>query len=159
MSKVGEYYRELSELGINPRDIREAKKSVPLHDRRFYSGEERRKNSGIVRNKFTWGWQGGMANSGIKITEEEYRKNYRNGITEVYLMKKEKEADKKSKFFKEMTDKFTEKMGDIHGSDAYDPYYEDDDANLFELGIPIKSRKKPVKKKAEKKDDSTSKNN
>ena len=30
---------------------------------------------------------------------------------------------------------------------------------LRELGIPIKSRKKPVKKKAKKKDDSTSKNN
>ena len=28
--------------------------------------------------------------------------------------------------FKEMTNKFTEKMEDIHGPDAHDPYYEDE---------------------------------
>ena len=37
MSKVGEHYRELSELGINPMDIKPRKKSVKKHlrDGRF----------------------------------------------------------------------------------------------------------------------------
>ena len=74
MSKVGEYYRELSELGINPRDIR--KKPVKTKDKK----------------------------KDVKKTKE-IRYNT----------------------FKEMTDKFTEKMEDIHSPDAYDPYYEEGD--------------------------------
>ena len=79
MSKVGEYYRELREFGINPMDIKPRKKSV----------KKKAKKKDVKKTK-------------------EIRYNT----------------------FKKMTDKFTEKMEDIHGSDAHDPYYDDD-------GIPF----------------------
>ena len=42
MSKVGEYYRELEELGLNPLDIKPKKRKKPKSEKK-YSGEKDKK--------------------------------------------------------------------------------------------------------------------